>query len=138
MSRETKTYHDHKVGDIWYRYESRHNVFFENKLPFPNEYVVVRVTPFFVYIQPVGYQWPEPKKMMAGSNQSWAKPTLSLALESFVYRSKRAIQHYTRKIEETRATLKGAEKMRELGVSYPKELSTPAAPASFQFLPGPL
>lgn len=114
--------HDHKVGDIWYRYTASHNMYIEDRLPFPNEFVVVKVSDHCVWIQPTHHKWKEPKKLFAGSGASFAKPTLQLAIESFVYRSKRAIQHHTRKIEDARATLVYAERMKAEFLHHPKQL----------------
>lgn len=104
--------HDHKVGDIWYRYEGSYNVFRAGvKLPFPIEYKLVQVTPKTVLIQPVDYSWKNAKRQYIGSNAGFAKPTLELAMESFRVRKMRAIQHFKRKLAEAESEMYIAEKM---------------------------
>ena len=82
--------HEHKVGDIWYRYEDhceedRHSIHLY-------KFDITRVTDKCVFIRPYG----EEKRILAYARKRWANPTIDLAKDSFKKR-KLWQQHYARR-----------------------------------------
>lgn len=113
-----------KVGDHWYRYRDSKSIYSSvAELPFPDTYVVVKATKCTVLIQPLYGTWKNPKRLYIGSGASYAKPTLMLALASYVYRKRRAIGHYSRKLADAKLALEIGKYMVKEQATHPKLLS---------------
>lgn len=113
-----------KVGDHWYRYRDSNSIYSAaTQLPFPEAYVVVKVTKCTVLIQPQYGTWKYSKRLYIGAGASFAKPTLMLALQSYVIRKRRAIEHYSRKLADAKFALEIGKYMVKEQATHPKLLS---------------
>lgn len=107
--------HNHKVGDVWYRYQDyfhgdTHSIHLQ-------EHIVTRVTSKCVFFDDYGHE----RRVLVNANKRWASPTIDEAKTSFKRRKSLQRWHLERQLEHVVATDEFFERMQGSSIYFSRD-----------------